>query len=147
MKGLGAGTLSRLDAKLAASELSQAVSRMSGHVSEIVFVDSTPQFGLRFYEAVPVKEAVLIANYRRGFSSPVDVCEEAAQGVHQLWLVRLDTATAFESSVRGCGFTAISVGGEMRGLKPFEVRHISQETQQAASPTGPTRREKIHSRG
>jgi len=146
MKGLGAGTLSRLDAKLAASELSQAVSRMSG-VSEIVFVDTTPQFGLRFYEAVPIKQAMLFANYRRGFSAPAGVCEEASHGTHQLWLVDPREAAAFESSVLACGFNAVSAGDEIRGLNPFEVRHTSQETQQAASPPGPTRREKIHSRG
>ncbi|HKE96824.1 MAG TPA: glycosyltransferase family 39 protein, partial [Povalibacter sp.] len=83
-KGLLADLSSERDAKELTQEFAAAAARLSGPLSEIVFVDAAPEFGLRLYTAAPVKELSLAG---ASDSERRVLCREIDAAGSALWLV------------------------------------------------------------
>ena len=124
LRGFGAGPPEPIDAKALAARARKIETGMSAPMDEIVFVQSKPVYGLRFYTGLPI-ETARSADAADPSPEPdrktPTVCEEARESEHPLWLVPPGHAARFEEEVRACGLAPRRLVGDLGPLRPYEV--------------------------
>jgi hypothetical protein len=115
-----------VDAKTMAARAREITAGMPAPLDEIVFVASSPVYGLRFYTGVPIERARLEVDADPS-PEPDDptpsVCEEARAQEHRLWLVPAGRAAEFEREAQSCGMTARPLPPLSSALHAYDLTH------------------------